>query len=296
MTDRFRALFFGSPAFAVPSLDALARHRRRGRRRLPAGQARGARPRADAARGEGARDRARAAGRAADEAADGRVRRVGARRSAPTWRSSSRTAASCRRTCSRGRASGASTCTRRCLPKYRGAAPITWAVVHGEAESGVTLMKLDEGMDTGPTFARVVTPVGPDETAGELSERLARLGADAVREWLPRYVAGVDVLAPQDDARATMAPMLEKEHGRIDWTQSAAAGARPRARDEPVAGRVHDGARQDAEGARHARGGRRPRPARSPGRCSSPTSRACSSRAARRCVELASVQPRASAR
>ena len=62
--------------------------------------------------------------------------------------------------------------------------------MNGEPESGVTLMKLDEGMDTGPTFARVVTPVGPDETAGELSERLARLGADAVREWLPRYVAG----------------------------------------------------------------------------------------------------------
>src|SRR5271167_1717826 len=66
------------------------------------------------------------------------------------------------------------------LPKYRGAAPVTWAVVSGESESGVTLMKLDEGMDTGPTFARVVTPVGPDETAGQLGERLAHLGADAV--------------------------------------------------------------------------------------------------------------------
>src|SRR5580698_9988430 len=89
------------------------------------------------------------------------------------------------------------------LPKYRGAAPITWAVVHGETESGVTLMKLDEGMDTGPTFARVVTPVGPDETAGELSERLARLGADAVTRWLPAYVAGQCPLDAQDDARAT---------------------------------------------------------------------------------------------
>jgi methionyl-tRNA formyltransferase len=107
------------------------------------------------------------------------------------------------------------------LPKYRGAAPITWAVVHGETESGITLMKLDEGMDTGPTFARVATPVGPDETAGELSERLARIGADAVREWLPRYVAGACTLEPQDHAGATMAPMLEKEHGRIDWTKSA---------------------------------------------------------------------------
>ena len=107
------------------------------------------------------------------------------------------------------------------LPKYRGAAPITWAVVRGEAETGVTLMKLDEGMDTGPTFARVATPIDPDETAGELGERLARIGGDAVREWLPRYVAGGCVLDPQDGAAATMAPMLAKESGRIDWTRDA---------------------------------------------------------------------------
>ena len=107
------------------------------------------------------------------------------------------------------------------LPKYRGAAPITWAVVNGESESGVTLMKLDEGMDTGPTFARVVTPVGQDETAGELGERLARLGAQAVKEWLPRYLAGDVTLEAQDEAQATMAPMLEKETGRIDWSKPA---------------------------------------------------------------------------
>jgi methionyl-tRNA formyltransferase len=107
------------------------------------------------------------------------------------------------------------------LPKLRGAAPVTWAVVRGESESGVTLMKLDEGMDTGPTFARVSTPIGPDETAGELGDRLARIGADAVREWLPRYTAGGCALERQDDARATMAPMLEKEHGRIDWAKPA---------------------------------------------------------------------------
>jgi methionyl-tRNA formyltransferase len=104
------------------------------------------------------------------------------------------------------------------LPKYRGAAPITWAVVRGEAETGVTLMKLDEGMDTGPAFARVATPIGADETAGALTERLARVGGDAVREWLGRYVAGAYVLEPQDDSKATMAPMLKKEDGRIDWT------------------------------------------------------------------------------
>ena len=107
------------------------------------------------------------------------------------------------------------------LPRYRGAAPITWAVVEGETETGVTLMKLDEGMDTGPTFARVTTPIGPEETAGELGERLARMGADAVREWLPRYVAGGVTIEPQDHAHATMAPVLDKAHGRIDWGKSA---------------------------------------------------------------------------
>jgi methionyl-tRNA formyltransferase len=109
------------------------------------------------------------------------------------------------------------------LPKYRGAAPITWAVVHGERETGVTLMKLDEGMDTGPTFARAVTAIDPDETAGQLGERLARMGADAVREWLPNYVAGECALVPQDHPQATTAPPLEKSQGRIDWTRTARA-------------------------------------------------------------------------
>jgi methionyl-tRNA formyltransferase len=107
------------------------------------------------------------------------------------------------------------------LPKYRGAAPIAWAIVNGETETGITLMKLDEGMDTGPTFARVVTPIGANETAGELALRLARLGAGAVSEWLPRYVARACVLEPQEDARATLAPILDKEHGRIDWSKRA---------------------------------------------------------------------------
>jgi methionyl-tRNA formyltransferase len=107
------------------------------------------------------------------------------------------------------------------LPKYRGAAPITWAVVRGETESGVTLMKLDEGMDTGPTFARVTTSIGPEETAGELGERLARIGGEAVRESLARYVAGGYELVPQDDAAATTAPMLSKDDGRIDWAIDA---------------------------------------------------------------------------
>jgi methionyl-tRNA formyltransferase len=107
------------------------------------------------------------------------------------------------------------------LPKYRGAAPIVWAIVNGETETGVTLMKLDEGMDTGPTFAEVTTPIGPEETAGELSQRLAPMGADAVRTWLPQFVAGGCSLQPQAHDRATLAPMLEKSNGAIVWTESA---------------------------------------------------------------------------
>jgi methionyl-tRNA formyltransferase len=107
------------------------------------------------------------------------------------------------------------------LPKYRGAAPIAWAIVRGETESGVTLMKIDEGMDTGPTFATARTPIGPEETAGQLALRLATLGAQAVCEWLPRFVAGTCSLVPQDATQATLAPILQKEHGRIAWTDSA---------------------------------------------------------------------------
>jgi methionyl-tRNA formyltransferase len=109
------------------------------------------------------------------------------------------------------------------LPKYRGAAPITWAVVHGEAESGVTLMKMDEGMDTGDMLERFASPIDPDETAGELSERLSALGALAVRRGLPKYVARGYVAEPQDHARATSAPILEKEDGRIAFDKPARA-------------------------------------------------------------------------
>jgi methionyl-tRNA formyltransferase len=107
------------------------------------------------------------------------------------------------------------------LPKYRGAAPIAWAVANGETQSGITLMKLDEGMDTGPTFARIVTPIAPDETAGELGIRLAHLGAESVRGWLPRYVAGECALDLQNEGEATAAPILEKVDGRIDWARRA---------------------------------------------------------------------------
>ena len=109
------------------------------------------------------------------------------------------------------------------LPKYRGAAPITWAVVRGEPETGITLMKMDEGMDTGDMLERFPTPIGADETAGELSERLSALGALAVRKGLPKYVAGGYAPVAQDHAKATLAPILKKEDGRIDFAKPARA-------------------------------------------------------------------------
>jgi methionyl-tRNA formyltransferase len=109
------------------------------------------------------------------------------------------------------------------LPKYRGAAPITWAIVNGEPETGITLMQMDEGMDTGAMLERFATPIDPDETAGELSERLSALGALAVRKGIPKYLAGGYVPVEQDHARATTAPMLEKENGRVAFDRPARA-------------------------------------------------------------------------
>jgi methionyl-tRNA formyltransferase len=109
------------------------------------------------------------------------------------------------------------------LPRYRGAAPITWAVVRGETESGVTLMQMDAGMDTGAMLETWRTPIGADETAGELSERLSRLGAQAVREGVPKVARMAYVAVAQDDSLATLAPMLKKEDGAIDFSKSARA-------------------------------------------------------------------------
>lgn len=105
------------------------------------------------------------------------------------------------------------------LPRWRGAAPIQWSIVNGDPETGVTLMQMDEGMDTGPILATATTVIERDDDAASLSERLSRLGAELLREELPRYVAGELTPTPQDDAYSTMAPLLRKAHGRIDWTK-----------------------------------------------------------------------------
>lgn len=107
------------------------------------------------------------------------------------------------------------------LPKYRGAAPIQWAIIRGERETGVTIMRLDEGMDTGPMLVTRREPIRDDDTAGSLFARLAPIGAEALLEALDLMAAGRLVETPQDDAAATYAPMLTKEDGRIDWSASA---------------------------------------------------------------------------
>lgn len=109
------------------------------------------------------------------------------------------------------------------LPKYRGAAPITWSIAHGEVETGISLMQMDEGMDTGPVFTQHVIPIGPDMTADELSVELGQLAADVVRRDLLRAVAGEIRAEPQDGTMATTAPILQKEDGRIDWTRDMRA-------------------------------------------------------------------------
>ena len=107
------------------------------------------------------------------------------------------------------------------LPELRGAAPIQWAIIRGLARTGVCLMRMDAGMDTGPVLARRVIDIGAEETAGDLSTRLSALGGDLLRQELPRYLADQLAAEPQDHVRATTAPLLRKEDGRVDWSRRA---------------------------------------------------------------------------
>jgi methionyl-tRNA formyltransferase len=109
------------------------------------------------------------------------------------------------------------------LPRHRGAAPIAWAIIQGDTETGISLMQMDEGMDTGPVLSRHALEISANETAGELAARLAELAAEVVRADLPRALRGELEAEPQDEALATSAPPLTREHGRIDFTASAHA-------------------------------------------------------------------------
>jgi len=107
------------------------------------------------------------------------------------------------------------------LPKYRGAAPIQWSIANGETVTGVTTMRIDAGLDTGDILLQRETPIGSEETAVELGERLAVMGAELLIETLRALEAGALVPRKQEDSQATHAPILRKEDGRIDWALTA---------------------------------------------------------------------------
>lgn len=109
------------------------------------------------------------------------------------------------------------------LPRWRGAAPIQAAIRAGDSETGITIMKMDAGLDTGPILTQRRIAIAPDETGQSLHDKLAQLGADLLIDTLPGYLDGTIQPQPQDDTQATYAPTIKKEEGQIDWSQSAAA-------------------------------------------------------------------------
>jgi methionyl-tRNA formyltransferase len=109
------------------------------------------------------------------------------------------------------------------LPAYRGPAPVRWAIINGERATGITIFRMDEGMDTGDLIAAESLEIAPDETAGVLTDRLARLAARMITPALRQIVEGTARFVPQDHARATVVPILRKGDGLIDWSLTAEA-------------------------------------------------------------------------
>lgn len=109
------------------------------------------------------------------------------------------------------------------LPKYRGAAPINWAILNGEETTGVSIMYMAKALDAGDVILQKSTPIGPDEDAPALTARLAQLGAEALSETVTALAAGTADRTPQNEAEMTYAPMLGRELSAMDWTRSAAA-------------------------------------------------------------------------
>ena len=107
------------------------------------------------------------------------------------------------------------------LPSYRGAAPVARAIQHGEKETGVTVIRMTPRVDAGGMIAFARTPIDPDETAGELEDRLAALGAPLMEQAIASLIAGTATILPQDRSKATKAPKLHKEDGQIDWSRPA---------------------------------------------------------------------------
>jgi methionyl-tRNA formyltransferase len=112
------------------------------------------------------------------------------------------------------------------LPRWRGASPVQAAILAGDATTGVSLMRMDPGLDTGPLLAQRAIPIAPDDTGGSLAARLAELGAALLLETLPGYVSGSVQPTPQDDSRSTHAPLLSKADGALDPTDPAVLLAR----------------------------------------------------------------------
>jgi methionyl-tRNA formyltransferase len=108
------------------------------------------------------------------------------------------------------------------LPRHRGAAPIQQAILAGDSETGITIMQMEEGLDSGPVLHHVATPIGPDETAGSLAGRLADLGAATLIEALSLFSGGLVRPHPQDHSRATYAPKVGREVTRLVWQRDAA--------------------------------------------------------------------------
>src|SRR5664279_3360979 len=108
------------------------------------------------------------------------------------------------------------------LPRWRGAAPIQTVIRAGDAQTGITIMKMDAGLDTGPILRQRAIPIAPDETGQSLHDKLALLGGDLLIETLPGYLNGTIQPQAQDNALVTVAPRIQKEEGHVDWTQSAA--------------------------------------------------------------------------
>jgi methionyl-tRNA formyltransferase len=109
------------------------------------------------------------------------------------------------------------------LPKYRGAAPIQWAILNGDAETGVTIMKMDVGMDTGAIVSQEKTPIRPEDNSQTLHDRLAKLGAELLVKTIPEYVSGKIPPHPQPAENVSRAPKIKKQDGHIDWNQPAQA-------------------------------------------------------------------------
>ena len=107
------------------------------------------------------------------------------------------------------------------LPKYRGAAPIAWAIINGETQTGVTTMRMDQGLDTGDIYRSETVQITPIDTAGTLAARLSEIGAELLLKTIDGIERGSISSAPQDHSRATEAPLLRKENGEIDWSHPA---------------------------------------------------------------------------